>query len=196
VRQLLKDIDYEEWLREKSSSPAIAEFRWDNVNELVSWIERLHRGEMADENLVQMIGHLALQDLLERQEEEEAGERVHLMTLHAAKGLEFPYVFLVGMEEELLPHRTSIEEETIEEERRLAYVGITRAQRSLTMTWAGKRSRYGEVINCQPSRFLEELPAEDLKWEGGEQTLSKEENRERGSSHLSSMRALLDRGQA
>jgi ATP-dependent DNA helicase Rep len=196
VRQLLKDIDYEEWLREKSSSPAIAEFRWDNVNELVSWIERLHRGEMADENLVQMIGHLALQDLLERQEEEEAGERVHLMTLHAAKGLEFPYVFLVGMEEELLPHRTSIEEETIEEERRLAYVGITRAQRSLTMTWAGKRSRYGEVINCQPSRFLEELPAEDLKWEGGEQGLSKEENRERGSSHLSSMRALLDRGQA
>jgi ATP-dependent DNA helicase Rep len=196
VRQLLKDIDYEEWLREKSSSPAVAEFRWDNVNELVSWIERLHRGEMAGENLVQMIGHLALQDLLERQEEEEAGERVHLMTLHAAKGLEFPYVFLVGMEEELLPHRTSIEEETIEEERRLAYVGITRAQRSLTMTWASKRTRYGEVINCQPSRFLEELPAEDLKWEGGEQTLSKEENRERGSSHLSSMRALLDSGQA
>jgi ATP-dependent DNA helicase Rep len=196
VHQLLKDIDYEQWLQEKSSSPAIAEFRWDNVNELVSWIERLHRGEMADENLVQMIAHLALQDLLERQDEEEVGERVHLMTLHAAKGLEFPYVFLVGMEEELLPHRTSIEEETIEEERRLAYVGITRAQRSLTMTWAGKRSRYGEKISCQPSRFLEELPAEDLKWEGGEQGLSKEENRERGSSHLSSMRALLDSGQA
>jgi ATP-dependent DNA helicase Rep len=64
------------------------------------------------------------------------------------------------------------------------------------MTWASKRTRYGEVVNCQPSRFLEELPAEDLKWEGGEQGLSKEENRERGSSHLSSMRALLDSGQA
>jgi ATP-dependent DNA helicase Rep len=75
-------------------------------------------------------------------------------------------------------------------------VGITRAQRSLTMTWALKRTRYGEVINCLPSRFLEELPAEDLKWEGGEQNLSKEENRERGSSHLASMRALLDSGQA
>ncbi len=196
VRQLLKDIDYQEWLQEKSSSPAVAEFRMGNVNELVTWIERLHRGEMREENLVQMISHLALQDLLERQDEEEGGERVHLMTLHAAKGLEFPHVFLVGMEEELLPHRTSIEEENIEEERRLAYVGITRAQHSLTMTCAAKRSRFGEVIDCQPSRFLEELPPEDLKWEGGENNLSKEENRERGSSHLASMRALLDSGQA
>jgi ATP-dependent DNA helicase Rep len=191
VRQLLTDIGYEEWLHEKASSQAIAEYRWENVLSLVQWIERLHQGEMADQNLAQMIAHLSLQDILERQDEEEAGEKVHLMTLHAAKGLEFPHVFLVGMEEELLPHRSSIEEENIEEERRLAYVGITRAQRSLTMTCASKRKRFGEMVSCEPSRFLQELPEEDLKWEGGPNNLSEEESRERGSSHLASMRSLL-----
>jgi ATP-dependent DNA helicase Rep len=98
------------------------------------------------------------------------------------------------MEEELLPHRSSIEEDNIEEERRLAYVGITRAQRSLTMTMAGKRKRFGEVIECTPSRFLDELPKEDLKLEGGKHQLTAEEKQERGSSHLSSMRALLGEG--
>ena len=191
VRQLLSDIQYEDWLYEKASSPAIAEYRWENVLSLVQWIERLHQGDMAGESLAQMIAHLSLQDILERQDEEEGGEKVHLMTLHAAKGLEFPHVFLVGMEEELLPHRSSIEEENIEEERRLAYVGITRAQKSLTMTCASKRKRFGEMVSCEPSRFLEELPAEDLKWEGGKNNLSEEESRERGSSHLASMRSLL-----
>jgi ATP-dependent DNA helicase Rep len=191
VRQLLTDIGYEEWLHEKASSQAIAEYRWENVLSLVQWIERLHQGDMAGESLAQMIAHLSLQDILERQDEEEAGEKVHLMTLHAAKGLEFPHVFLVGMEEELLPHRSSIEEENIEEERRLAYVGITRAQRSLTMTCASKRKRFGEMVSCEPSRFLQELPEEDLKWEGGPNNLSEEESRERGSSHLASMRSLL-----
>ncbi len=191
VRQLLTDIGYEDWLYEKASSQTIAEYRWENVLSLVQWIERLHQGDMAGESLTQMIAHLSLQDILERQDEEEGGEKVHLMTLHAAKGLEFPHVFLVGMEEELLPHRSSIEEDNIEEERRLAYVGITRAQRSLTMTCAIKRKRFGEMVSCEPSRFLNELPEEDLKWEGGPNSLSEEESRERGSSHLASMRSLL-----
>ncbi len=192
VRQLLKDIEYEDWLYEKSSSDSVAEYRMENVNELVNWIENLHRGEFGSENLSGIINHLALQDILERQDEDEGGDRVHMMTLHAAKGLEFPHVFLVGMEEELLPHRSSIEEDNIEEERRLAYVGITRAQRSLTMTMASKRKRYGEIISCSPSRFIEELPPDDLKLEGGKHQLSEDEKQERGTSHLASMRALLD----
>lgn len=195
VRQLLKDIEYEDWLYEKSSSDSVAEYRMDNVNELVNWIENLHRAEFTGENLSGIINHLALQDILERQDEDEGGDRVHMMTLHSAKGLEFPHVFLVGMEEELLPHRSSIEEDNIEEERRLAYVGITRARRSLTMTMASKRKRYGEIISCSPSRFIEELPQDDLKMEGGKHQLSDQEKQERGTSHLASMRALLGNSQ-
>ncbi len=191
VRQLLKDIDYEHWLYEKSSSDSVAEFRMGNVNELVKWIENLHRSEFAGDTLSEIINHLTLQDLLEQQDEDEGGDRVFMMTLHAAKGLEFPHVFLVGMEEELLPHRSSIEEDNIEEERRLAYVGITRAQRSLTMTMTSKRKRFGEVIDCIPSRFLEELPQEDMKMEGGKYQLSPEDKQERGTSNLANMRALL-----
>ena len=96
-----------------------------------------------------MVSHLTLMDVLDRQDEEEGGDRVHLMTLHAAKGLEFPHVFLVGMEEELLPHRTSIEEDSIEEERRLAYVGITRAREHLTFTLARRRKLYGEMVQLR-----------------------------------------------
>ncbi len=191
VQELLHDLDYEGWLYEKSSSDRVAERRMENLNELVNWLEQLHKSDRTDRSLAGMINHLTLQDLLERQDEEEGGDRVHLMTLHAAKGLEFPHVFLVGMEEDLLPHRASIEEESIEEERRLAYVGITRAQRSLTMTFAAKRKRFGEFVRCEPSRFLQELPEEDLKWEGGQHYLSEGEQKERGTSHLASMRALL-----
>ncbi len=191
VRALLERLDYERWLYDTSASDATAERRWDNVQELVEWLQRLQQGEHGGDSLTEMIRHLALQDVLERQEEDGDADQVHLMTLHSAKGLEFPCVFLVGMEEELLPHRTAIEEETIEEERRLAYVGITRARRQLIISYARKRRRYGELGACEPSRFLEELPPEDLVWEGRDGDLSREQKRERGSAHLANLRAML-----
>jgi ATP-dependent DNA helicase Rep len=110
------------------------------------------------------------------------------MTLHAAKGLEFPHVFLVGFEENILPHRASIEADSIEEERRLAYVGITRAEQRLAISWARTRKRYGKIEECQPSRFLEELPREDLVFDG-EAT----ETRDRGAARatLAGLKGML-----
>ncbi|HHH13913.1 MAG TPA: ATP-dependent DNA helicase Rep, partial [Thiolapillus brandeum] len=100
--------------------------------------------------------------------------------------------FLVGVEEELLPHRTSIEEENIEEERRLAYVGITRARRLLHLTCARKRRKGGELVECEPSRFLEELPAEELEWEGRQAEEDPEKRKARGRAHLASLKAMLE----
>ncbi|MEW8010682.1 MAG: DNA helicase Rep [Candidatus Thiodiazotropha sp.] len=191
VRGLVREIDYEDWIRANASSDSVADRRMENVNDLLEWIKALYNGELQEKSLEEMVNHLTLMDLLERQNEEQQQDQVHLMTLHAAKGLEFPHVFLVGMEEELLPHRSSIEEENIEEERRLAYVGITRARRSLTLTYAAKRKRFGEMIPCEPSRFLQELPEEDLSWEGRNSQLSQEEKQQRGSAHLANLKSLL-----
>jgi ATP-dependent DNA helicase Rep len=194
LRGMIADMDYPVWLRETSAGERTAERRMENVEDLVQWLDRLRKGEHLDKDLPQLVGYLTLMDVLERQDEETGGDRVHLMTLHAAKGLEFPHVFLVGMEEGLLPHRTSLEEDRIEEERRLAYVGLTRAQRSLTMTFAATRRRYGELATCDPSRFLEELPEEVLVREGGKSKLSAEQRQQRGSAHLANLRSLLSQG--
>jgi ATP-dependent DNA helicase Rep len=191
VRKLVEEIQYRDWVREHASSDAVAERRMENVSDLIDWLGALQKGELQEKTLAEMVAHLTLMDLLERQNEEEDPDQVHLMTLHAAKGLEFPHVFLVGMEEELLPHRSSIEEDNIEEERRLAYVGITRAQRTLTLTYAAKRKRFAEMVPCEPSRFLQELPEEDLRWEGRDSQLTQEEKQQRGSAHLANLKSLL-----
>jgi ATP-dependent DNA helicase Rep len=114
------------------------------------------------------------------------------MTLHAAKGLEFPFVFIIGMEEELLPHRNSIETGDIEEERRLAYVGITRAQRLLTFTLASQRKQYGEILTTTPSRFLDELPQELLEWDGRKSDMTPEKSQARGKETLARLKSLFD----
>ena len=189
VRQLIQDIDYADWLLQLSSSEDVAERRMGNVNVLVDSLERVMREE--ELALEEAINRLLLRDLLEQQQEEETSQdRVQLMTMHAAKGLEFPHVYIIGMEENLLPHRVSVEEDNIEEERRLAYVGITRARETLTMTHALKRRQYGEMISCEPSRFLAELPADDLMWEGGnEQTEA--DRLQHASATLNSLKSLF-----
>ncbi len=192
LRQLVRDIDYEDWLLQSSPNDKAARRRMENVNDLIAWLERLQQDEIKGDNLAELVNHLSLMDLLERHDEESADDRVSLMTLHAAKGLEFPVVFLAGMEEELLPHRTSIEEENIEEERRLAYVGITRARRRLFLSLAKKRRRGGELAECEPSRFLSELPADELEWEGRDEALDPEEKKARGRAHLASLKAMLE----
>ena len=127
--------------------------------------------------------------LLEGKGEEEV-DAVKLSTLHASKGLEYPYVFLVGCEEGILPHNDSIEEDNVEEERRLMYVGITRAKRQLTLTHCLKRKKQGTWQFPEPSRFIDEMPQEDIKIlgrKGGEPIVSKEE----GKSHLAGLLDML-----
>ncbi len=195
VREMINDIDYESWLHQNASSGSVAEKRMKNVEFLVTQLERAIASEMEDpdcENPVQnAISRLILRDQLDRQEEESADDKVQLMTLHAAKGLEFPHVYLIGMEEEILPHRSSIEQDTVEEERRLAYVGITRARQTLTMTLASRRKQYGEISKTEPSRFLAELPADDLEREGFGEELPPEVKKQKGQQSLNALKDML-----
>jgi ATP-dependent DNA helicase Rep len=189
VRQMIRDIDYEGWLGQLSSSEDVAERRMGNVNFLVDGLQRVMSNEQV--GLDEAIARLMLRDLLEQQDEEEKGpDSVQLMTLHASKGLEYPHVYIIGMEENLLPHRVSVEQDSIEEERRLAYVGITRAQQTLTMTMALKRRQFGETIRCEPSRFIAELPQDDLQWQGGGQD-TQEADRDRGQETLTGLKNLF-----
>ncbi len=192
VKTLINDIRYETYLLDTCKDEIIATRKMDNIRELITWLERMHAKD-TEAKLADLVNKLTLLDILDR-DDEEKGDCVSLMTLHAAKGLEFPHVFLVGMEEELLPHRTSIEEDTIEEERRLAYVGITRAQQTLTLSLAAQRKRYGDTTDCEPSRFLQELPKDDLQWQGVGIEVNKEESQQRGKSHLAALRGLLAEG--
>ena len=187
VREMIADSDYENWLMQHSSSPAQAEKRIANVWFLVDALQQtLERGD-EDRTVADAIARLILRDMLERNEEEEDADRVQLLTLHASKGLEYPHVFMMGMEEELLPHRTSIEEDNIEEERRLTYVGITRARKSLTMTLAGQRKQFGEIIDTMPSRFLDELPQEDLVYSGFDASSTQETKKMAGKMGLDAL---------
>lgn len=191
VRALLTAIDYDAWLHATAASRLQAERRAAQVEALFAWLERLRRGGL--DTLAEWVARLTVLEVLDRQDAACAEDRVQLMTLHAAKGLEFPYVFLVGMEEELLPHRNSIEDDDIAEERRLAYVGITRARRGLTLTLAHRRRRHGELVESTPSRFLAELPEGVLAREETAATQDPSARRARAAAHLAAMRALLAR---
>ncbi|MDH5423383.1 MAG: DNA helicase Rep [Gammaproteobacteria bacterium] len=191
ARSMLEEIGYEQWLFEQCKDDKIAERRMKNVTDVLDWLQRVKDKEKG-ETLGEMVAHMLLMDILERNNEDQDLDAVSLMTYHAAKGLEFPNVFMVGVEEELLPHSSSIMEDNVEEERRLTYVGITRAQRNLTITYAKKRQRYGESVECEPSRFLEELPKDDLEWTGGGRKLDEETSKKNARSHLDMMKSMFE----
>ncbi|CAH8221864.1 DNA helicase Rep [Vibrio aestuarianus] len=194
VRSLVRDIHYEDWLYETSSSPKAAEMRMKNVSDLYSWIVADLEGDNYDQqekSLKEVVQRLTLRDMMERSEGEDDSDAVQLMTLHASKGLEFPYVYLMGTEEGILPHQTSIDEDNVEEERRLMYVGITRAQKELTFTMCKERRQYGELIKPTQSRFLDELPFDDVEWEQSKKPVSQEERMAKGQSHIANLRAMF-----
>ena len=191
VQRVVTEIAYEDWLLNTSSSAKMAEKRMENVTEVIEWTRRLYDDGEGKESLADIIAHMSLMDLLERNQEEEEENAISLMTMHTAKGLEYPYVFIIGAEEEILPHANSLEDDGLEEERRLAYVAITRAQKYLTITFAKMRNQYGEQITCEPSRFLEELPEEHLEW-ADRKVVSHEEMQETAESYISNLQAMLD----
>ncbi|MCW8346567.1 MULTISPECIES: DNA helicase Rep [Vibrio] len=196
VRSLVRDIKYEDWLYETSSSAKAAEMRMKNVSDLYSWIVADLEGDNYDKeekSLKEVVQRLTLRDMMERGEDDDDSDAVQLMTLHSSKGLEFPYVYLLGTEEGILPHQTSIDEENVEEERRLMYVGITRAQKELTFSLCKERRQYGELIKPEHSRFLDELPFDDVDWEQTKKPVSQEERMEKGQTHIANIRAMFNK---
>ncbi|KQA22773.1 ATP-dependent DNA helicase Rep [Vibrio metoecus] len=194
VRALVRDIRYEDWLYETSASPKAAEMRMKNVSDLYSWIVADLEGDNPDQEektLKEVVQRLTLRDMMERGEENDDSDAVQLMTLHASKGLEFPYVYLIGAEEGILPHQTSIDEENVEEERRLMYVGITRAQRELTFMVCKERRQFGELLKPSQSRFLDELPQDDIEWEVKKKPVTQEERMAKGQAHIANLRAMF-----
>ena len=195
VRRMLADIHYEEYLYEYATSAKAAEMQSKNVATLFDWVADMLKGDEFNEpmSLSQVVTRLTLRDMLERGEDDDQANQVQLMTLHASKGLEFPHVFLIGMEEGILPHQTSIDEDNVAEERRLAYVGITRAQQTLCFTLCKERRQFGELIKPEPSRFLLELPQDDLQWERDKPPMTEQQKQEKTAANIANLRALLKR---
>ncbi len=183
---LMQAIGYEAWLYD-NDEPRAAETRWNNVQDFLRWLKT--RGEEDDKNLLELTQMVALITLLDERDDDEA-DMVKLSTLHAAKGLEYNHVFLVGVEESILPHREAAEEGRLEEERRLMYVGITRARKSLTLTYCERRKRAGEWMGCEPSRFIGEMGA-DIQLPGKPDTA---ESRQAGSDRLAALKSMLASG--
>lgn len=184
LEDLLAAIRYEAWMFEHLD-PREAESKWSNVRDFVGWLGR--KGEEDNKNLLELTQTIALISMLDKEDPDFDG--VQLATLHASKGLEFGHVFMIGVEEGLLPHQSSIDEDKIEEERRLMYVGITRAQRSLTISWCERRKAGKEHRSCEVSRFIEEM-GDDLKLNDrkSNQPVSKED----GQSRVANLMAMLE----
>jgi ATP-dependent DNA helicase Rep len=182
ARALVQAVDYARHLAEGSRDAGHAARRQAYLEEFLAFLEA---GERATATLAAQLA------LLGRDDQDRRGEAVRLMTLHASKGLEFPVVYLVGLEEGVLPHESALMEGSVEEERRLLYVGITRAREALTLSHAESRRRYGRIEKVGPSRFLAELPHAELDWKGRDSAADQARSRDLARSHLERLKALL-----
>ena len=184
VRKLNERSGLLAMLRAQCKDEATFQRRRTNLDELADWFDGPRTsgpGELA-----------AALALLSHADKGDAGNQVRLMSLHAAKGLEFRYVFIVGVEDGVLPHEASLEEGRLDEERRLLYVGITRAKEQLWLSHAREALKWGDRMRLQPSRFLDELPAAELQRDGADPVADAERKQERASAGFAAIRALLE----
>jgi DNA helicase-2/ATP-dependent DNA helicase PcrA len=156
MKRLIRAVDYAAELERCYPEQRDRDTRWAAVMEVVNVAENYAR-RTAEPTVQGFLEEVTMQGEDARASKEEKRDAVTLMTLHAAKGLEFPVVYLAGLEEGLMPHARAVKEGGIEEERRLMYVGITRARKFLTVTWAKERAKYGRRSATMPSRFLFEM---------------------------------------
>ncbi|MET0548168.1 MAG: ATP-dependent helicase, partial [Xanthomonas sp.] len=185
VRQLAEQSGLIRELRSQCKDEASFQRRRGNLEELAKWFEGGPRGAT--------VGDLAAQlALLSRNDKDDGGNQVRMMTMHASKGLEFRYVFIVGCEDGVLPHEVSLEEGNLQEERRLLYVGITRAKEQLWMSYSKLTRKFGEHIRLKPSRFFDEIPAEEMQRDGADPVADAARKKERANAGLAAIQALFD----
>ncbi|KAF1704014.1 UvrD-helicase domain-containing protein [Pseudoxanthomonas suwonensis] len=185
VRRLAEKSGLLNELRAQCKDEASFQRRKANLDELAEWFEGGPRGATAGDLAAQLA-------LLSRNDKDDGGNQVRLMSLHAAKGLEFGYVFIIGCEDGTLPHDAAMEEGSLEEERRLMYVGITRAKQRLWLSYSRETRRFREKVRLKPSRFLDELPAAELQRDGADPVADAERKKERASAGFAAIQALLD----
>jgi len=185
VEELLRRSGYAQHVAGSSRDAALNERRMGNIRELVEWFRAMDKGRARAGDLGAQLA------LLTHADRDDGGDAVRLMTLHAAKGLEFRCVHIVGLEDGTLPHEGALDEGRLDEERRLLYVGITRAKELLVLSHSAQARRYGQVLAQKSSRFLEELPASDLHREGQDPEADAQARREVAAAHLERLTAML-----
>jgi ATP-dependent DNA helicase Rep len=188
ANQLIARTGYLEWLRLQNKDAAVFERRKEILSDFTTWLSTYAPPHIAKGRGLDALNAALTQiSLAGKDDDKDKDNAVRLMTLHSAKGLEFDHVFLIGMDDGTFPHQSAIDEGRLEEERRLLYVGITRARKQLSMSYPKTRNRYGQIDPCEPSRFIAELPDIDLP----PPEARDERKQQVANAHLAAMRAML-----
>ena len=190
LKALIEEINYRDYISGLYKTPEAAFRRIENIDEFVESITHYESGEESP-SLHGFLETMALTDLMEEKEEKNS-RGITLISFHSSKGLEFPVVFIAGVEEDILPHKKSADrDEDIEEERRLFYVGITRAMNELYITYTDRRSKYGKDKPSVPSRFLKEIPEETIKRLDRFEKLDPEQEKVYAKKFFTNIKAIL-----
>ena len=185
VEMLLQKTGYAAQIASTTPDQVTRDRKLGNLRELTEWFAAMQKDGGGAGDLAAQLA------LLSHADRDDPGNALRMMTLHSAKGLEFRFVFIAGCEDGTLPHEGALDEGRIDEERRLMYVGITRAKELLTLSYSARTKKYGEILSNQPSRFLKELPEDDLHWEGKDPEADAQVTRETAQSHMAKIAAML-----